>query len=374
VFILHGDILRLACDAIALSRRAWMVNAPWLAEVSEEVQAALRDNRPTPSSVKGGTVFNLTQAFETQLPPSVPTIFIMAANRLFSRNWADFVAGIEEFIAEAVRYLIEEKKQKPKFGRAKHLIALPAFGVRFTGVKNHAGAIVKNILDRLFQAVVRYPNVDFALISNDQVVFHAALAYRRGMHPGIPFHALSKPLRAKVDSHLVGAAQRGELALFIGAGCSVGAGLPQWGQLLNEIAISAGLSQTEINNHLGKLNHLDQARILEKRLGGSEQLTKAITTRLRSHFVSATHVILQSLPCEEVITTNYDTLYEQACRNVQKECSVLPYQDNRQKPGKGEPQRERRERRRGEGGRGGEREREGAKEREESGGGGREGF
>jgi hypothetical protein len=120
--------------------------------------------------------------------------------------------------------------------------------------------------------------MDIMLVTNDTTVYQAALACRlREFEFTEVWKEVDIPrqLRRRAEE-LVGFAQREELVLFLGAGCSVSAGLPQWGQLLEDIANIAGLSEEELD-HLWKLNHLDQARILERRLGGQAALNKVVT-------------------------------------------------------------------------------------------------
>ena len=52
-------------------------------------------------------------------------------------------------------------------------------------------------------------------------------------------------------------ARNDQLALFIGAGVSVGAGLPTWGQLLDSLGKESGMTKAEIDL-LAKMNFLDQ--------------------------------------------------------------------------------------------------------------------
>jgi hypothetical protein len=61
-------------------------------------------------------------------------------------------------------------------------------------------------------------------------------------------------------------ARRGELALFIGAGVSYGAGLPLWGDLIRALSSRARMSPAE-QAALSSLDFLDGARVLENRLG-----------------------------------------------------------------------------------------------------------
>jgi hypothetical protein len=62
---------------------------------------------------------------------------------------AQFLAGIGAYLETAATFL---KDKRPKFGRIKHLIAIPAFGVRFGGGKAYAGPIVKGILRQAYDA------------------------------------------------------------------------------------------------------------------------------------------------------------------------------------------------------------------------------
>ena len=40
------------------------------------------------------------------------------------------------------------------------------------------------------------------------------------------------------------------------------------------------------------------------------------------------HSLLAALPVNEIVTTNYDTLFEMACQGVNRELAILPYQPN----------------------------------------------
>lgn len=58
-------------------------------------------------------------------------------------------------------------------------------------------------------------------------------------------------------------------------GTSVAAGLPTWGSLLTSLANRAQMTKEELDL-LWDINVMDQACIVEKRLGGSENLKKEI--------------------------------------------------------------------------------------------------
>jgi NAD-dependent SIR2 family protein deacetylase len=130
-------------------------------------------------------------------------------------------------------------------------------------------------------------------------------------------------LREEAD-RLARLAMRGELALFLGAGVSQAAGLPDWKGLLQGLARRAKMSDEECDALAG-INTLDQASIVERRLGRTE-LASAVKGLLGpfKHY-SLTHALLAALPVREVVTTNYDQLFEQAWRHpTADDVTILP--------------------------------------------------
>ncbi len=88
--------------------------------------------------------------------------------------------------------------------------------------------------------------------------------------------------------------------LFMGAGVSVGAGLPGWGDLLAALGAQVGLKD------FSTLPFLDQAKLIARRMGGAEALAAALAERLRAPVHSLVHALLAVLPVAECVTTNYD--------------------------------------------------------------------
>lgn len=120
--------------------------------------------------------------------------------------------------------------------------------------------------------------------------------------------------------------RRSNVAVFMGAGVSAGAGLADWSTLLEELRKDA-----DIDPHLFAeiADNRDKAEVLTNRLG-KEKFLSGLKLRLESSKHSLQHSLLASLPCNEFLTTNVDTLFEQACNSQkqQRALAVLPiYED-----------------------------------------------
>ncbi len=93
---------------------------------------------------------------------------------------------------------------------------------------------------------------------------------------------------------------------------------------MQQLAQHASMSDAE-KRELANLDALDQAAVAECRLGGPERF-KLEVSRIYSqkdHY-ALSHAMLASLPIREVVTTNYDRLFELASEDVGNPPSVLP--------------------------------------------------
>lgn len=91
------------------------------------------------------------------------------------------------------------------------------------------------------------------------------------------------------------------LAIFLGAGCSVAAGLPTWEELINE-----SLKKYEIKTNQTDLTKI--ASMLDRDLG--IKFRESICDRLRTSSKSQLHSTITSLDINLYVTTNYDHLLE----------------------------------------------------------------
>jgi hypothetical protein len=158
-------------------------------------------------------------------------------------------------------------------------------------------------------------------VAPDEAAFSAAQAVRR-QHPEA-WAELDAPLQERAR-HLARKASAGGHALFLGAGVSAGAGLPLWGELQGTLADRAGFAGEE-RHALGRLHPLDQAGVIEKRLGGDDGLRRAVRDIFSRDHYTLSHALLAALPVREAVTANYDQLLEQAWQAAGRRPSVLPY-------------------------------------------------
>jgi hypothetical protein len=211
----------------------------------------------------------------------------------------------------------------PRFGRAKRLVALPLVGTGLGGAADKAGEMVQALLPELEDQAQRL-DLDVALVLWTAPSYAAAQAERarRNHWPS----ELTQPLRDKAEK-LANLAAQGRLALFLGAGVSIAAGLPGWADMIKALARHASFSDEELKALSGVHSALDQATIVERRLERRGvrlgDVVKEVFRSCRNY--ALTHALLAALPVREVITTNYDQLFEQAwILNAPQGISILP--------------------------------------------------
>jgi hypothetical protein len=114
------------------------------------------------------------------------------------------------------------------------------------------------------------------------------------------------------------AIERGEAAVFAGAGLSAGAGYVDWRGLLREVASGLGL----LIEHESDLISLAQWEHNER--GTRNKLNQAILDKLGRNLAmpSESHRIVARLPLDTVWTTNYDTLIEDSFRDAGRRPAV----------------------------------------------------
>ena len=198
---------------------------------------------------------------------------------------------------------------EPRLKRARALLALPLFGTGDGGYATRRGEVIDGILERGRTAAEKH-GIDIALVCHSRSDFSAVQACRsalEGVRHGL-IHELGRRARS------------GDLALFLGAGVSVNAGLPSWKALLDCVAEKHGLPGTPSDDP----DPWSAASAMLEQIG-SAALRASVGELLSERRFALMHALLASLPCREVVTTNFDRLFE-AARVAGRRPARLPYE------------------------------------------------
>ncbi len=186
------------------------------------------------------------------------------------------------------------------------------------------GSLVLAIVGGLIDAAAEQ-DADVVLVLHSPAAFAAAQQARLRLAQSTAWRELDQRQREHA-ARLARLARADRLVLFLGAGASIGAGLPSWRELLGALADEARLTAPE-KEELRHLEPRDAGRVLDKRLALLDRrlgsTVAALTSANRSSLV---HQLAASLPVTEAVTTNYDTLFEGAWRGAGRSPRVLPWE------------------------------------------------
>lgn len=349
VFIVHGDLTKLAAHAWLMPCDRWPgIERYW---VPEDAHAELKSRftalhveirggspRPSPLSrfhyegpmpegwASDGVRVLAVPDWPVEAGPR-PFLCNVGGSRRLGADW--YVEGVRQFLEVAGEALSQRTELRP--ARARPLVALPLVGTGKGGASDTKGGMIRALLSFLYAALGEEgPELDVALVVKDARMFAAAQAYRKQLLADGVVPAASVWGELDEDQRVQGArlaqhARQGRLALFLGAGVSQGAGLPGWNSLLAALATRADLDGDD-REAFSRLDPYDAARIIEHRIGGPDELRRAIASELDQPWYALGHGLLAGLGIREVVTLNYDDLYESALRAIDSNPAVLPYQ------------------------------------------------
>ena len=223
-----------------------------------------------------------------------------------------YVEGALEFVRGAAALQAPRRTE-----RSRPLLALPLVGTGWGGAGRNKGGVIGALVPALLREVAPL-DVDVALVLNQPEAF-AACQIERKKHEDWP--ELSDELKVE-GRRLAAFAQSEHLAFFLGAGVSKGAGLPDWKQLLDQLA--HGHIDDALYQAMEGMSLLDKAQLLAKRQGAD--LRKNVSQLIqKGRHCSLCHTLLAGIPHREAVTQNYDSLYETACEDAGQPMSILPY-------------------------------------------------
>lgn len=306
VFIVRSDLTKLSCDDWLLPGDRFGPGESW---------KHVRHDPPPEGATWLGS--HLSVLPWQPLHEGGPRPWLVKVGTKQKNNPEWHIGRVQDFLA-----VLEEeyRTRAPARRRSKHLVAVPLVGTGGGGAAEISGKIVSALLDTLYAFTERTGH-DVALVLYTDEAHHAAQSARR-MRGDAAWQALDEPTKEQADL-LAKEALSGTLALFLGAGVSAAAGLPAWDTLLASLAETSGLDEAQ-RASLAQLSPLDRAHIIERKLGSELRLFEELRKRLDFPNFSLAHAMLAALPSLEAVTTNYDTLFEQACAAIERPVTVIP--------------------------------------------------
>ncbi|MGE2736086.1 SIR2 family protein [Mycolicibacterium vaccae] len=291
LFVAQGDLTKLACDAVLVPCDSDMdINSVW----SPILPAGLARGDHSrwlrlPGRPNAAGVVDLddhdgrrVRAFVAVDDDELPT-----ADDVVQRLW-NAVSGVSEGLS-------------PRDERARALIGIPLPGVGDGGLSGHRGEVIEKLLEKHRSTDIPH---DVALILTSR----RNLAAAQNRRCDSDWQELDSDLRAEAD-HLGELARQKQLSLFLGAGVSMPAGLPDWDELLRRMAMEAGLAEPSSES-----KREDVATSLRDALG--DRYHNVLCELLDAPRHAVGHALLANLRVPQMVTTNFDPCLELALHPV----------------------------------------------------------
>jgi hypothetical protein len=316
VFVVRGDLRSFHADA-------WLLPSDEGFETSRSWHGAVPDRRALTAPPGWGH----DGVRVARIPEATPPCWMGNVGRQ---------GQPPEWYAEAARQFLEEAAREVVAASTTHrprpLLALPLVGTGYGGGRAISGELAHVVL-RVVAEAVEQCGVDAAIVCWEETAYAALQRARTDLVRRDPRSPAGWPELTEAQrgaaQRLGSQARRGDLVLFLGAGMSVGAGLPTWDALLDDLAQQAGMDDGQ-REALERLPVLDRGRIVERRLAeAGRRLDEEVRRLLHRERYPLSLALVAPLPANEVVTMNYDRLFEAASRGAGRELAVLPWEPAR---------------------------------------------
>ncbi len=309
LFVVNADLTRLTAHAVAYSTSTALRGDGNLYPAFAHLPDFVRQYDALARPCQLGESFWLPLPGEA-LPRGVVVVAAAGGGKATSREHK----ALRAVRSALDRAVAELRKLYPEPERL--LVALPTFRQGMGGDRHIRMESARVQLAAAREVMLRCPGLDVAFVPYTVDSYRVFLQARRdlGLAPRCP-------VEASTVAGLLDALGERRCVLFVGAGVSAGAGLPGWKQLIDRLAAELGVS---LDSRKDLDYYLDVAQwYVEKR--GPAELAGVIGSLFGGAQGRPTpaHYLLMSLPVRVVITTNYDSLLEQALAALRRHAAVV---------------------------------------------------
>ena len=318
VFVVHADLTKLACDYYLIPTDASLdVGRHWRGKFGSP-----RSDLPVAKVSETDRVTNARTLHDGARVRWVDTGGVPDA-RSERMGWLE--DGVRQALSDVEADLRDVTGGRNR--RARPLVGMPVFGTGAGGYDGIRGEVLDMLLE-LTHGIAASAAFDIVIVCYDRSDYAALQSRPKRLE--LSSAALSVKQREVADS-LGARARAGRLVLFLGAGVSIPAGLPSWGELIEKLAEASPNGMVNAAE-LAEMAPPDAASALMKS-SNAEEFSELLGQQLRRDEHALGHALLASLRVDEVITTNFDDLYEQSAAITfgGRRLRVLPWE--RAEPG-----------------------------------------
>lgn len=327
VFVVQGSLTELVCD-MALIPTAWdMYVEPYWRQYCPRQTGGPSEAELAPSRIAlagGDRVGAFVPATKTRAAIRYVDVGIGRRPVLEGELKLAAVRWLDEGVASALARVREDVHAgRLTRGRERPLVAVPALGTGEGGFDTVRGEVTRSLLRRC-EATVAEGGFDVVIVC----LHRSDFAYLQSERTE-PTADLLTDAERRAAAELGGRCAAGRLSLFLGAGVSVAAGVPDFVDLVRSASIDLGrpLHPTDAAGAADAAAHLASDV-------GDEAFSSAIKRALGSTGTALLHGLLASTRTPTVMTTNFDDLFERSADITFAEArpDVLPWERERRTP------------------------------------------